>query len=91
MDDLKIPPIVQRRKANPKEPFLPFEVKGDRRVSDFLPIGGDRPVRQTSSTHGINGYITTEPEEKDGPVQTGCHGGDEFRPICERITTPATP
>ena len=26
------------------------------------PIGGDRPVRITSSTHGPDGYITTDPE-----------------------------
>jgi 2-oxoglutarate ferredoxin oxidoreductase subunit alpha len=34
-------------------------------VPDFLPIGGKRLVRQTSSTHGANGYITTDPEEID--------------------------
>ncbi|MEJ2118258.1 MAG: SbmA/BacA-like family transporter, partial [Alphaproteobacteria bacterium] len=28
-----------------------------------LPIGGRTLVRQTSSTHGVNGYITTDPEE----------------------------
>ena len=63
MDDLTIPPIVDRRKADPTEPFLPFEVKGNHKVPDFLPIGGDRLVRQTSSTHGANGYITTDPAE----------------------------
>jgi 2-oxoglutarate ferredoxin oxidoreductase subunit alpha len=63
MEDLTIPPIIERRKADPSEPFLPFEGRGNRRVPDFLPIGGDRLVRQTSSTHGTNGYITTDPEE----------------------------
>jgi 2-oxoglutarate ferredoxin oxidoreductase subunit alpha len=29
----------------------------------FLPIGGKILVRQTSSTHGANGYITSNPDE----------------------------
>jgi 2-oxoglutarate ferredoxin oxidoreductase subunit alpha len=31
-------------------------------VPDFLPIGHRILVRQTSSTHGPDGYITTDPE-----------------------------
>jgi 2-oxoglutarate ferredoxin oxidoreductase subunit alpha len=30
-------------------------------VPDFLPVGGDRIVRQTSSTQGPDGYITADP------------------------------
>ena len=30
---------------------------------DFLPIGDATLVRQTSSTHGANGYITVDPDE----------------------------
>jgi len=29
----------------------------------FLPIGGNVPVRQTSSTHGPDGYITTDSDK----------------------------
>ena len=63
IDELSLPPIVERRKADPGSPFIPFGVSGNRQVPDFLPIGGDRLVRQTSSTHGANGYITTDPGE----------------------------
>jgi len=31
-------------------------------VPAFLPIGANIPVRQTSSTHGPDGYITTDPD-----------------------------
>jgi 2-oxoglutarate/2-oxoacid ferredoxin oxidoreductase subunit alpha len=40
--------------------FLPFRVSGDQTVPYFLPVGGETPVRQTSSTHGADGYITTD-------------------------------
>jgi 2-oxoglutarate/2-oxoacid ferredoxin oxidoreductase subunit alpha len=63
LDALALPPLVQRRRANRDTPFVPFDVAEDRLVPDFLPIGGPRLVRQTSSTHGVNGYITTDPEE----------------------------
>ena len=32
-------------------------------VPEFLPIGGRQLVRQTSSTHGPDGYITTDPDQ----------------------------
>jgi 2-oxoglutarate ferredoxin oxidoreductase subunit alpha len=63
IDDLTLPPVIERRMADPAKPFLPFGVSGNQLVPDFLPIGGDRLVRQTSSTHGTNGYITSDPEE----------------------------
>ena len=45
IDELSLPPIVERRKADPGSPFIPFGVSGNRQVPDFLPIGGDRLVR----------------------------------------------
>jgi 2-oxoglutarate ferredoxin oxidoreductase subunit alpha len=63
MDERELPPVVDRRQADPDSPFVPFDVGENRLVPDFLPIGGNRLVRQTSSTHGIDGYITTDPEE----------------------------
>jgi 2-oxoglutarate ferredoxin oxidoreductase subunit alpha len=63
LDELMLAPIVERRQADPAKPFLPFRVNEGRQVPDFLPIGGKTLVRQTSSTHGINGYITTDAEE----------------------------
>jgi len=56
------PVVVDRQTAAENAPFLPFATAGDRKVPDFLPIGGDRIVRQTSSTHGPDGYITTDPQ-----------------------------
>jgi 2-oxoglutarate ferredoxin oxidoreductase subunit alpha len=63
MDALDLPEIARRRTPRPDEPFVPFGVPADRKVPDFLPIGADRLVRQTSSTHGADGYITTDPDE----------------------------
>jgi 2-oxoglutarate ferredoxin oxidoreductase subunit alpha len=63
MDSLDLPPNISRKMADPNEPFLPFNVRDSQQVPDFLPIGGDRLVRQTSSTHGTDGYITAEPEQ----------------------------
>jgi 2-oxoglutarate/2-oxoacid ferredoxin oxidoreductase subunit alpha len=63
LDELALPAVVQRRQADPDKPFLPFRVDTGQTVPDFLPIGGKTLVRQTSSTHGVNGYITTDPAE----------------------------
>ncbi|UCD81889.1 MAG: pyruvate flavodoxin/ferredoxin oxidoreductase [Desulfobacterales bacterium] len=63
LDALEKPDIVDRTPPPAGKPFLPFQVDDGRRVPDFLPIGSDIPVRQTSSTHGANGYITTDPQE----------------------------
>jgi 2-oxoglutarate ferredoxin oxidoreductase subunit alpha len=61
-DTLDRPAVRERRTAGDQRPFLPFGTSGGQMVPDFLPIGGDQPVRQTSSTHGPDGYITTDPE-----------------------------
>ena len=63
MDALQIPDIVNRTAPPAGKTFLPFQVSEGQTVSDFLPIGGNVPVRQTSSTHGANGYITTDQSE----------------------------
>ncbi|MBT8328519.1 MAG: pyruvate flavodoxin/ferredoxin oxidoreductase [Desulfofustis sp.] len=44
------------------EPFQPFAPGIDSRVPPFLPMGGKTLVRQTSSSHGPDGFITTVPE-----------------------------
>jgi 2-oxoglutarate/2-oxoacid ferredoxin oxidoreductase subunit alpha len=62
LEAIVLPEIVHRREVDPQVPFLPFGTAVDRLVPDFLPIGADRPVRQTSSTHGPDGYITTDPD-----------------------------
>ena len=60
LSSIKLPDIVNRRLAADDRPFLPFEVRDDHMAPDFLPIGSKRLVRQTSSTHGPNGYITAD-------------------------------
>ena len=60
---LEQPPLVDRATAATDQPFLPFQVGKGRQVPDFLPIGGNTLVRQTSSTHGKTGYITTNSGE----------------------------
>lgn len=62
-------PFVRDRTLHHSGPFLPFGVKHGEEVPAFLPIGGTVPVRQTSSTHGANGYITTDPQEIQAGVE----------------------
>jgi len=59
--ELTAPGPENRRTAPPDREYQPFAVSGGRMVPDFLPVGGQRLVRQTSSTHGMDGYITTDP------------------------------
>jgi 2-oxoglutarate/2-oxoacid ferredoxin oxidoreductase subunit alpha len=62
LETVALPEVVDRRMAPARETFRPFASDRGKRVPDFLPIGADRPVRQTSSTHGPDGYITTDPD-----------------------------
>jgi len=63
IDTISSSEIIERAAPPPGEPFLPFEAPPDRQTPFFLPIGDKRLVRQTSSTHGPDGYITTDPDE----------------------------
>jgi len=63
LDALPLPPVVDRKTAPPDRPYLPFAIGDDSLIPDFLPLGGDRLVRQTSSTHGADGYITGDAHE----------------------------
>ena len=48
--------------ARSAEPYQPFKPATDSLVPAFLPLGGKVLVRQTSSSHGPDGYITSKPE-----------------------------
>ena len=64
IETIRKPDIIDRRTPPQGEPFFPFDVRSaDLMTPRFLPIGGKVPVRQTSSTHGPDGYITTDPRE----------------------------
>lgn len=59
---VKRSPVHRRRLADPDRPYLPFSAPPGSRTPDFLPMtAGGRLVRQTSSTHGPDGYITADP------------------------------
>jgi 2-oxoglutarate ferredoxin oxidoreductase subunit alpha len=62
-DALRLPDVRDRRMADPARSFLPFQTSEGQLVPEFLPIGGKNLVRQTSSTHGPDGYITTDSEQ----------------------------
>ncbi|MBF0202348.1 MAG: pyruvate flavodoxin/ferredoxin oxidoreductase [Desulfamplus sp.] len=61
IDAISLPGPVERRYFKGDGPYIPFRA-GVGEVPDFLPIGGKTLVRQTSSTHGPDGYITIDPE-----------------------------
>jgi 2-oxoglutarate ferredoxin oxidoreductase subunit alpha len=64
IDTMKKPDIRERKMSSSGNPFLPFSIhSSEHMVPDFMPIGGKTLVRQTSSTHGPDGYITTDPRE----------------------------
>ena len=65
LDRLSRPWVEERRPAKSGEDFLPFRLQEIDRAPEFLPLGGETLVRQTSSTHGEDGYITADPEEID--------------------------
>jgi 2-oxoglutarate ferredoxin oxidoreductase subunit alpha len=61
LNGISRPPIKTRPRSSSRAGFLPFAAPHGSRVPDFLPIGGETLVRQTSSTHGTDGYITVDP------------------------------
>jgi 2-oxoglutarate/2-oxoacid ferredoxin oxidoreductase subunit alpha len=63
MNAFGAPTIVERTSSPSGRPFIPFEVPPGSKTPYFLPIGGETIVRQTSSTHGRDGYITTNAKE----------------------------
>lgn len=60
LESVTLPAVVER-KAFSGVNYLPFAAEPDA-APPFLPIGGNTLVRQTSSTHGPDGYITNDPE-----------------------------
>ena len=62
MDAVTLPEIIGRTPYTSDAPFLPFAARDDRSAPEYLPIGGPQVVRQTSSTHGLDGYITVDRE-----------------------------
>jgi 2-oxoglutarate ferredoxin oxidoreductase subunit alpha len=66
LQSIEVPAIIDRHEfGGETDGYRPFQVSGDREVPDFLPIGDTTLVRQTSSTHGEDGYITTDKQVID--------------------------
>jgi len=63
LEAVERPEVIERRVSSPDRPFWPFQVSNGQSVPYFLPIGDGVLVRQTSSTHGADGYITTDADE----------------------------
>lgn len=61
LDRLDLPAPVFRQSAPPDTEVLPFQLPVGSNVPYFQPIGGKQLARQTSSTHGPDGYITVNP------------------------------
>jgi 2-oxoglutarate ferredoxin oxidoreductase subunit alpha len=60
LDAIELPKREYRRLAAEGTQFQPFAVPEGEAVPAFLPMGDERLVRQTSSTHGPDGYITAD-------------------------------
>lgn len=58
LDSLRLSGPVGRIHAPAFQDYLPFQPAKNSLVPDFLPIGNEVLVRQTSSTHGADGYLT---------------------------------
>ena len=63
LDGVDVPDIITRTPPPFQQPFRPFQADTAQAVPGFLPIGDRVLVRQTSSTHGPDGYITTDSDE----------------------------
>lgn len=60
LESVSLPPVINRKLFTGKT-YLPFDaLPGES--PPFLPIGGQTLVRTTSSTHGADGFITTDPQ-----------------------------
>lgn len=63
LERLQPPEIINRKYAPDDRPLTPFDATADDPTPAFLPLGSQQLVRQTSSTHGADGYITTDSEQ----------------------------
>ncbi len=60
LSSLEAVEVLNRKIAPEDKPYIPFQTTGKSNVPDFLPLGCKTLVRQTSSTHGPDGYITSD-------------------------------
>lgn len=61
LDAIELPPIVERKKAAPDGPYLPHDFSSLEDVPAMSDFGGEHVARYTTSTHGRDAYLTTNP------------------------------
>ena len=61
LEGIILPEPIERKPCPADHSGKPFAPLQGESVPPFLPIGGSRLSRQTSSSHGEDGYITTDP------------------------------
>lgn len=61
LNSLLVPKLEERQPCPAAHLGGPFTPLPGRNVPPFFPVGGEKLSRQTSSTHGEDGYITTDP------------------------------
>jgi len=70
VSSLRTEEVVSRPRAETNaEHYLPFSAPPNSLVPLFLPIGGRTLVRQTSSSHGPDGYITNSADVLDEGIR----------------------
>ncbi len=91
LNSVTLPPIVERTLYT-GDNYLPFKADPDK-APPFLPIGGKTLVRQTSSTHGPDGYITIDPgviTDNQQRLRTKLHAARERISLYEQDIKPDT-
>ncbi len=61
LEKIGLPPLVQRKKIGSENPALPHYFEHPAEVPSIADFGGDSVVRFTTSTHGKDAYLTTDP------------------------------
>jgi 2-oxoglutarate ferredoxin oxidoreductase subunit alpha len=61
LDAIELPPLVERKKADPAADYLPHKFDKLADVPPMVEFGGERPARFTTSSHDQAAYLTTNP------------------------------
>jgi 2-oxoglutarate ferredoxin oxidoreductase subunit alpha len=61
LDSVKLPPLFERRRVPSDGVYLPHAFTSADEVAPMSDFGGDHVARFTTSTHGKDAYLTTDP------------------------------
>jgi 2-oxoglutarate ferredoxin oxidoreductase subunit alpha len=61
LDSVKLPPLFERRRVPSDGVYLPHAFTSVDEVAPMSDFGGDHVARFTTSTHGKDAYLTTDP------------------------------